>query len=179
MAIERTFSMIKPDATKRNLTGAITKMLEDAGLRVVASKRVWMSKREAEGFYAVHKERPFFGELVDGMTSGPTIVAEFENPQGGTPLVLNQKVFPMDDKISVQSENLHCVVKDRPYSVTVKLVDKDGKLLQELKAQFKSDLDQTVLPSKPLVVGAGYEKNPEVFKPDGTTDFSNTDKCPA
>jgi nucleoside-diphosphate kinase len=70
MAIERTFSMIKPDATKRNLTGAITKMLEDAGLRVVASKRVWMSKREAEGFYAVHKERPFFGELVEGMTSG-------------------------------------------------------------------------------------------------------------
>lgn len=110
---------------------------------------------------------------------GSTIVAEFENPQGGAPLVLNQKLFPMDDKISVQSENLHCVVKDRPYAVTVKLVDKDGKLLQELKAQFKSDLDQTVLPSKPLVVGAGYEKNPEVFKPDGTVDFSNTDKCPA
>lgn len=68
MAIERTFSMIKPDATKRNLTGAITKMLEDAGLRVVASKRVWMSRREAEGFYAVHKERPFFGELVEFMS---------------------------------------------------------------------------------------------------------------
>ena len=78
MAIERTFSMIKPDATKRNLTGAITKMLEDAGLRVVASKRVWMSKREAEGFYAVHKERPFFGELVEGMTSGPVIVQVLE-----------------------------------------------------------------------------------------------------
>jgi nucleoside-diphosphate kinase len=58
MAIERTFSMIKPDATKRNLTGAITKVFEDNGLRIVASKRVWMSKREAEGFYAVHKERP-------------------------------------------------------------------------------------------------------------------------
>ena len=78
MAIERTFSMIKPDATRRNLTGAITKMLEDAGLRVVASKRVWMSKREAEGFYAVHKERPFFGELVDTMTSGPTVVQVLE-----------------------------------------------------------------------------------------------------
>ena len=78
MAIERTFSMIKPDATKRNLTGAITKMLEDAGLRVVASKRVWMSKREAEGFYAVHKERPFFGELVESMTAGPTIVQVLE-----------------------------------------------------------------------------------------------------
>ncbi|TIW43577.1 MAG: nucleoside-diphosphate kinase, partial [Mesorhizobium sp.] len=78
MAIERTFSMIKPDATRRNLTGAITKMLEDAGLRVVASRRVWMSRREAEGFYAVHKERPFFGELVEFMSSGPTIVQVLE-----------------------------------------------------------------------------------------------------
>ena len=74
MALERTFSMIKPDATRRNLTGAITKMLEESGLTVVASKRVWMSRREAEGFYAVHKERPFFGELVESMSSGPTVV---------------------------------------------------------------------------------------------------------
>lgn len=110
---------------------------------------------------------------------GSVIVAEFENPQGGAPLVLNQKVLPIDDKIALQSESLHCVLKDRPYSVTVRLMDKDGKLLQELKTEFKSDLDQTVLPSKPLVVGDGYEKNPEVFKPDGTVDFSNTDKCPA
>ena len=78
MAIERTFSMIKPDATKRNLTGAITKMLEDAGLSVVASKRVWMSRREAEGFYAVHKERPFFGALVEFMTSGPVMIQVLE-----------------------------------------------------------------------------------------------------
>src|SRR3982750_4462796 len=78
MAIERTFSMIKPDATKRNLTGAITKILEDAGLRVVASRRVWMSRREAEGFYAVHRERPFFGELVESMSSGPTVVQVLE-----------------------------------------------------------------------------------------------------
>ena len=78
MAVERTVSMIKPDATRRNLTGAITKVLEDAGLRVVASKRVWMSRREAEGFYAVHRERPFFGELVDSMSSGPTIVQVLE-----------------------------------------------------------------------------------------------------
>jgi nucleoside-diphosphate kinase len=78
MAIERTFSMIKPDATKRNLTGAITAKLEAAGLRVVASKRVWMSKTQAEGFYAVHKERPFFGELVETMTAGPTVVQVLE-----------------------------------------------------------------------------------------------------
>ncbi len=78
MAIERTFSMIKPDATKRNLTGAITTMFEDAGLKVVASKRVWMSLREAEGFYAVHRERPFFGELTEFMSSGPTVVQVLE-----------------------------------------------------------------------------------------------------
>ena len=78
MATERTFSIIKPDATRRNLTGAITKMLEDSGLRVVASRRIHMTREQAEGFYAVHKERPFFGELVDGMTSGPTIVQVLE-----------------------------------------------------------------------------------------------------
>ncbi|MEM1376040.1 MAG: nucleoside-diphosphate kinase [Pseudomonadota bacterium] len=78
MAIERTFSMIKPDATKRNLTGAIVKIFEENGLRVIASKRVWMSQREAEGFYAVHKERPFFGELTEFMSSGPTIVQVLE-----------------------------------------------------------------------------------------------------
>jgi len=78
MALERTFSMIKPDATRRNLTGAITKMIEEVGLRVVASKRVWMSLREAQGFYAVHKERPFFGELTEFMSSGPTVVQVLE-----------------------------------------------------------------------------------------------------
>lgn len=90
MAIERTFSMIKPDATKRNLTGAITKVFEDNGLRVVASKRVWMSTREAEGFYAVHKERPFFGELVEGMTSGPTIVQVLE---GENAILKNREIM--------------------------------------------------------------------------------------
>ena len=74
MATERTFSIIKPDATERNLTGAINAVIEKAGLRIVAQKRVLMSRREAETFYAVHKERPFFGELVDFMISGPVVV---------------------------------------------------------------------------------------------------------
>ena len=78
MAVTRTFSIIKPDATRRNLTGAVTKMLEDAGLRVVASKRMHMTRDQAEGFYAVHKERPFFGELCDFMTSGPVVVQVLE-----------------------------------------------------------------------------------------------------
>ena len=78
MAVTRTFSIIKPDATRRNLTGAVTKMLEDAGLRVVASKRIRMTREQAEGFYAVHKERPFFGELVEFMMSEPVVVQVLE-----------------------------------------------------------------------------------------------------
>ena len=78
MAVTRTLSIIKPDATRRNLTGAVTKMLEDAGLRVIASKRIQMTRQQAEGFYAVHKERPFYGELCDFMTSGPVVVQVLE-----------------------------------------------------------------------------------------------------
>ena len=78
MAVTRTFSIIKPDATKRNLTGAVTAKLEEAGLRVVASKRIHMSREQAEGFYAVHKERPFFGELVEFMMSEPVVVQALE-----------------------------------------------------------------------------------------------------
>ena len=78
MAVTRTFSIIKPDATRRNLTGAVTQMLENAGLRVVASRRIHMTRDQAEGFYAVHKERPFFGELVEFMTSGPVVVQVLE-----------------------------------------------------------------------------------------------------
>jgi len=78
MAVTRTFSIIKPDATRRNLTGGVTKMREEAGLRVVASKRIHMSRDQAEGFYAVHKERPFFGELVEFMISGPVVVQVLE-----------------------------------------------------------------------------------------------------
>ena len=78
MATERTFSIIKPDATRRNLTGAVTAMLEQAGLRVVASRRIRMTKDQAEGFYAVHRERPFFSDLVSFMTSGPVVVQVLE-----------------------------------------------------------------------------------------------------
>jgi nucleoside-diphosphate kinase len=74
MAIERTFSIIKPDATARNLTGAINAMIEAAGLRVVAQRRVRITREQAETFYAVHRERPFFGELVAFMISGPVVV---------------------------------------------------------------------------------------------------------
>ncbi|MEO9514844.1 MAG: nucleoside-diphosphate kinase [Paracoccaceae bacterium] len=81
MALERTFSIIKPDATKRNLTGKINAKFEDAGLRIVAQKRIHLTKEQAGVFYAVHSERPFFGELCEFMASGPIIaqVLEGEN----------------------------------------------------------------------------------------------------
>jgi nucleoside-diphosphate kinase len=78
MAIERTFSILKPDATERNLTGAINAVIEKAGLRIVAQKRMRISREQAEKFYAVHRERPFFRELVDFMISGPVIVQVLE-----------------------------------------------------------------------------------------------------
>ncbi|MGD8326772.1 MAG: nucleoside-diphosphate kinase [Sphingomonadales bacterium] len=90
MALERTFSIIKPDATRRNLTGKINAMLEDAGLRIVAQKRVQMTQSDAETFYAVHKERPFFNDLVAFMTSGPVVVQVLE---GENAVLANREVM--------------------------------------------------------------------------------------
>src|ERR1700742_4687919 len=78
MALERTFSIIKPDATARNLTGAVNQIIEQAGLRIVAQKRVRITREQAQTFYAVHSQRPFFGELVDFMISGPVVVQVLE-----------------------------------------------------------------------------------------------------
>ena len=90
MALERTFSIIKPDATRRNITGKVIDKLESAGLRVIASKRIHMSKEQAEGFYAVHRERPFFNDLVAFMTSGPVVVQVLE---GENAIAKNREVM--------------------------------------------------------------------------------------
>ena len=82
MAVQRTFSILKPDATKRNLTGAVNAVIEKAGLRIVAQKRIQMTQAQAETFYAVHSARPFFGELVEFMTSGPVVVQVLEGEDG-------------------------------------------------------------------------------------------------
>jgi nucleoside-diphosphate kinase len=94
MAVERTFSMIKPDATARNLTGKIIAKLEEAGLRVIAQKRVWMSRKQAEGFYGVHRGRPFFDELCDSMSSGPTVVQVLE---GENAIARNREIMGATD----------------------------------------------------------------------------------
>lgn len=90
MAIERTFSILKPDATRRNLTGQINAMLEAAGLRIVAQKRILMSQAQAETFYGVHRERPFFNDLIQFMTSGPVVVQVLE---GEDAIAVNRKVM--------------------------------------------------------------------------------------
>ena len=90
MAIERTFSILKPDATRRNLTGKINAVLEDAGLRIVAQKRLRLTQAQAEAFYGVHRERPFFRDLVGFMTSGPVVVQVLE---GEDAVALNRRVM--------------------------------------------------------------------------------------
>ncbi len=109
---------------------------------------------------------------------GTVAVAEFENPMGGDPLVVRQTIYPFWDKITLESPDIHCVRKDWPYSVSVRLVDAGDRTIQTIRTQVTSDLDQSVLAAKPLVVGPIYTKNPEVFKPDGTADFS-PEACPA
>ena len=90
MAVERTFSIIKPDATRRNLTGKINARFEEKGLRIVAQKRIKMSRQQAEGFYGVHKERPFFNDLCTFMTSGPVVVQVLE---GDNAIAKNREVM--------------------------------------------------------------------------------------
>lgn len=94
MAIERTFSIIKPDATRRNLTGAIIDRLEKAGLRIIAQKRIQMTRQQAEEFYGVHKARPFFNDLCSFMTSGPVVVQVL---QGENAVMKNREVMGATD----------------------------------------------------------------------------------
>jgi hypothetical protein len=97
---------------------------------------------------------------------------------GGDPLVTKEKIYSFWTKITLESPDVYCIRKDKPYTVNIRLVDADGKTLQSLKTTVTSNLDQTILPSKPLVVGPDYTKNPDVFKADGSVDYGTT-ACPA
>ncbi|WP_160005726.1 hypothetical protein [Rhizobium sp. 18055] len=113
------------------------------------------------------------------MPDGAVAIAEFENPAGGDPLVVNETILPAWDKITLQSLPVHCVRENRPYAVTIRLIDASGKVLQSLTTTVTSDTDQSLMPAKPLVVGPLYTKNPEVFKADGTVDYGSDPTCPA
>lgn len=117
MAVERTLSIIKPDATERNLTGKINSYIEDAGLRIIAQKRIQLIRNQAEAFYDVHKERSFFGELVDFMISGPVVIqvlegenaiAKYREVMGATnPANADDGTIRKDFAIDVQNNSVH------------------------------------------------------------------------
>ena len=106
-------------------------------------------------------------------------VTKFENPAGGDPIETRTKIFPFWEKVALESPPVHCIVKGKPYAVSIRVVDKDDKLLQSIDTTLTSTLDQTVMPSKPLVVGPIYTPNPEVFKADGTRDYAQGADCPS
>ena len=136
MAVTRTFSIIKPDATRRNITGAVTKMLEDAGLRVVASKRIHMTREQAEGFYAVHSERPFFGELCDFMTSGPVVVQVLE---GEDAVKRNRDVMGATNPANADEGTIRKTLAESIEANTVHGSDSDENAKIEIDYFFKPE----------------------------------------
>ena len=136
MAANRTFSIIKPDATRRNLTGGVTKMLEDAGLRVVASRRIRMSKDQAEGFYGVHRERPFFNDLVAFMTSGPVVVQVLE---GENAVQRNRDIMGATNPENAEDGTIRKVFAESIEANSVHGSDSDENAAIEIAYFFKPD----------------------------------------
>jgi len=136
MATTRTFSIIKPDATRRNLTGAVTAMLEQAGLRVVASKRIRMSREQAEGFYAVHKERPFFNDLVSFMISGPVVVQVLE---GEDAVATNRRVMGATNPANADEGTIRKVHAESIEANSVHGSDSEENAATEIAYFFKDD----------------------------------------
>jgi len=136
MAANRTFSIIKPDATRRNLTGAVTKMLEEAGLRVVASKRIRMSRDQAQGFYAVHKDRPFFNDLCTFMTSGPVVVQVLE---GENAVARNRDVMGATNPAQADEGTIRKTYAESIEANSVHGSDSDENARIEIDFFFKPD----------------------------------------
>ena len=111
---------------------------------------------------------------------GETAVATFENPAGGEPIVVRQKIWPSVEKTTIESPPLRCVVKDKPYSVSIDIEGPDGAIMQTIKTMMTSSLDQKLLPDRPLVIGPAYEPNPELAgRSSGKLDVTNEAGCPA
>jgi nucleoside-diphosphate kinase len=136
MARERTFSIIKPDATRRNLTGKITAKLEEAGLRVVASKRIHMTKAQAEGFYAVHKARPFFNDLVAFMISGPVVVQVLE---GENAVAKNREVMGATNPANADAGTIRKEFAESIEANSVHGSDAAETAAEEIKYFFKPE----------------------------------------
>ncbi|MCR6498732.1 hypothetical protein MUO32_06810 [Shinella sp. CPCC 101442] len=118
-------------------------------------------------------------EQTEPLPEGALVKAEFENPAGGAPLVLERKIFPNLARVVLESPDVSCVKKNQPYKVTISLLGPGGDTLQTLETQVTSNLDQSILPEKALVVGPAYDKNPEVFKDGKAPAHFETAKCPA
>lgn len=136
MAVTRTFSIIKPDATRRNITGKVTAMLEAAGLRVVASKRIHMTKEQAEGFYGVHRERPFFADLVQFMTSGPVVVQVLE---GEDAVALNRRVMGATNPANADAGTIRRELAESIEANTVHGSDSEENAAIEIAFFFRDD----------------------------------------
>ncbi|MDX0626364.1 hypothetical protein GOC91_08975 [Sinorhizobium medicae] len=115
---------------------------------------------------------------TEPVPDGSTVVATFENPAGGNPLTLERKLFPKLDKVVLESPDITCVKKQRPYAVTIEVKGPDGASLQKLETTVTSDIDQDVMPAKALVEGPAYDKNPEVFKNGKAPVRFETAACP-
>lgn len=115
---------------------------------------------------------------TEPVPDGSTVVATFENPAGGNPLTLERKLFPKLDKVALESPDITCVKKQRPYAVTIEVKGPDGASLQKLETTVTSDIDQDVMPAKALVEGPAYDKNPEVFKNGKAPVRFETATCP-
>lgn len=136
MAVTRTFSIIKPDATRRNITGKVTAMLEEAGLRVVASRRIHMTKAQAEGFYGVHAERPFFNDLVAFMTSGPVVVQVLE---GEDAVALNRRVMGATNPANADAGTIRKELAESIEANTVHGSDSEENAAIEIAFFFKPE----------------------------------------
>ncbi len=136
MALERTFSIIKPDATRRNIVGKVIAKLEEGGLRVIAQKRIHMTREQAEGFYAVHSARPFFGELVEFMTSGPVVVQVLE---GENAIMKNREIMGATNPAEAAPGTIRAEFAESIGENTVHGSDGPDTAAQEIEFFFSKD----------------------------------------